>query len=371
MNLSLCRHTTRLARAGFTLAELLVAGTITVILSGIMFSVIGQTSKILGRTTGKVEEFREARNAFEAVTTRLSQATLNAYIDYDNAVTPTKYMRRSELRFISGPSSQLMGATPATKLRPTHAVFFQAPTGQTAKLVNYASFENLLCTCGYYLEVASDETVRPKFLVEKIAPFRYRPRLMEFSQPTEVNEIYFRTNGPVSQTYKGKEWYANYVSATNAPVHVVAENIVAFIVTPRLSPADEAQVKGATATTDPDGSPLAPKYLFDSAPQPLAPDTRYKDGRLNPTNQLPPMLQVTLVAVDEPGAAALGYDKGNLDPLGVNTKFLNTTDYSKDLLVAGGADSLESKLIAKHVNYRVFTTNVIIRAAKWSREQTN
>jgi hypothetical protein len=343
MNTLLSRFGRR-AKTGFTLVELLVAGTITVILSGIMFSVIGQTSKILGRTTGKVEEFREARNAFEAVTTRLAQATLNAYIDYDNAVLPTKYMRRSELRFISGPASQIMGAAPSTKLRPTHAVFFQ---------------------------VASDETIRPKFLTEKIVPFRVRPRLMEFSQPTEGNEIYFRTNGPASLIYKGKEWYANYVSAANAPVHSVAENIVAFIVTPRLSPADEAQVKGASAATDPDTSPLAPKYLFDSAPQPLAPDTRYKDGRLNPTNQLPPMLQVTLVAVDEPGAVALGYNKSALDPLGVNTKFTNTTDYSKDLLVAGGTDSLESKLIAKHVNYRIFTTNVIIRAAKWSREQTN
>src|SRR5262249_4887942 len=159
-------------------------------------------------------------------------------------------------------------------------------------------FENLLCTCGYFLEVASDETARPKFLTEKIAPFRVRPRLMEFVQPTESNEIYFRTNGPQSLIYKGKEWYANYVSATNAPVHAIAENIVAFVVTPRLSPADEAQVKGATAATDPDSSPLAPKYLFDSAPQLVALDSRYKDGRLNPTNQLPPMLQVTLVAVD-------------------------------------------------------------------------
>ena len=130
-------------------------------------------------------------------------------------------------------------------------------------------------------------------------------------------------------------------------------------------------MKGGTAATDPDGSPLAPKYLYDSAPQTIPPDTRYKDGRLNPTNQLPPMLQVTLVAVDEPGAVKLGYSSANLDPLGLSTKFVNTTDFTKDLLRTGAADSVENKLITQRVNYRIFTTNVIIRGAKWSREQTN
>lgn len=357
--------------AGFTLVELLVAATITVMLSAIMFSVLSATSRLINRTVGKVEQFRESRNAFETLTTRLSQATLNTYIDYDRSDAPTKYLRRSELRFISGPSTQVMGGAPVGKARPTHAVFFQAPFGQTAKLANYASFENLMCTWGYYLEVNTDQTVRPAFLTDKIVPFRYRPRLMEFSQPTENNVIYARTSGPQSKTYNGKDWYTAFVPVNNAPVHVIAENIVAFVVTPRLAPADEADVKGAGAVTDPDSSPLAPKYLFDSAPQLVAPDIRYKDGRLNPTNQLPPMLQVTLVAVDEAGAAALGYSNTTLDPLTMGSKFTNTTDYRKDLLVSGGTDSLESKLIAKRVNYRIFSTNVIIRGAKWSREQTN
>src|SRR6185369_7334797 len=76
---------------GFTLVEMLVSATITVVLAGIMFAILSQTSRVVGRTVGKVEEFREARNAFEAVSTRLAQATLNTYIDYDSATSPTKY----------------------------------------------------------------------------------------------------------------------------------------------------------------------------------------------------------------------------------------------------------------------------------------
>jgi len=360
------------ALRGFTLVEMLVSATITVLIAGILFAVLSQTSRVVGRTAGKVEEFREARNAFDAVTARLAQATLNTYIDYDSSTSPTKYLRRSELRFISGPAIQVLGANPAGKARSTDAVFFQAPIGLTGSLARYASFENLLCTCGYYLEVATDQTARPKFMTEDMVPLRYRPRLMEFSQPTEMNGLYYRTNGAQSRTYNGKDWYTTFVPLSNAPVHQLAENIVAFIVTPRLAPADEVDLKGgAAAALDPDTSPLAPLYLYDSAPQPIPPDTRYKNGRTNPTNQLPPMLQVTLVAVDEPGAKKLGYDKSNLDPLGLDLKFKNTTNFSKDLLRTGSTDSVENKLIAARVNYRIFTTNVIIRGAKWSREQTN
>ena len=61
----------------------------------------------------------------------------------------------------------------------------------------------------------------------------------------------------------------------------------------------------------------------------------------------------------------------SVDPFGLKGKFEKSEDYSKDLLQSDNDDSLEALLISKGLNYRIFTTNVVIRGAKWSREQTN
>lgn len=364
---------------GFTLAEMLVSSAITVMLAGIMFAVMQQTTTLWRRTAGKVEQFRESRNAFEALTSRLSQATLNAYWDYDNATTPTKYVRRSELRFISGPMETIGGAAPAGTLRPMHGVFFQAPLGEIAN-PKYNGYENLLCTWGYFLEVGSDEKFRPPFIKNDVLTPRYRPRLMEFSHPSENNIIFTKTSGrtrpiageTVGKTYVGKTWYQTPLKGANGAipsVHVIAENIVAFLIVPRLAPEDEKEAGGTGA--DPDVTPIAPKYEYDSSPVSGAPDSRYVNGLTNPKHQLPPILQVTMVAVDDAGADKLGYAQANLDPLELSTKFKEARKYSEELLAKGEPDSLENKLIARKVNYRIFTTNVMIRGAKWSREQTN
>jgi len=115
----------------FTLVEVLVSATIFVVILGFMLRVSDQTSRIMRSTTGKVEQFREARTGFERITTRLSQATLNTYWDYNNATLPTRYERRSELRFVSGSAASLLGNN-GTQTRVTHCVFFNAPLGLAA-----------------------------------------------------------------------------------------------------------------------------------------------------------------------------------------------------------------------------------------------
>ena len=91
----------------------------------------------------------------------------------------------------------------------------------------------------------------------------------------------------------------------------------------------------------------------------------------NPTNQLPPVLQITMVAIDEASAIRLGFGAGSDDIFGAAAKFTKSADYSKDLLQSKDPASLEATLISKRVNYRIFSTNVTIRGAKWSREQKN
>ena len=361
----------RAKASGFTLVEILVATAILSLIIVLFATLLSQTSAIWRRTTGKMEQFRESRGAFERMTTRLSQATLNTYWDYDNPAAPSRYERRSELRFIAGPASSLLPTT-GSKTRLTHAVFFQSPVGYTANS-QYQSYDNLLSVGGYYLEFASDQDLRPSFVTPAMAPLRYRHRLIEFLAPTEKNLIYQYTSPPNGvPTYTGKEWYQSLANQNPSPGtpannHAIAENIVALVITPRLSQQDEAEVKG---TSTAEGSPLAPNYLYDSAPGATT-DSRYNDGRLNPTNQLPPILQVTMVAIDEASAIRLAFGTNSANIFGVANKFTKSADYSKDLLQSRDANSLEATLIAKGVNYRIFNTNVIIRGAKWSREQKN
>jgi len=146
--------------------------------------------------------------------------------------------------------------------------------------------------------------------------------------------------------------------------------VIALIITPRLAQPDEAEVKAGDTRAD--ASPLAPDYVYDTSPVlGGAPDSRYRDARLNPIHQLPPLLQVTMVAIDEMSADRLDFYAGTRDPFGINRRFRRSADFTRDLALAGDASSLENTLVDMKVNYRIFTTNVVIRGAKWSREQTN
>ena len=360
--------------SGFTLIEVMLATAVLALIVVMFATIISSTSNLWKRTTGKIEQFREARSAFETMTSRISQATLNTYWDYDSPTAPTKYERRSELRFISGPAKTVLPTAKTGVTRLTHSVFFMAPLGYTAT-AKYQNYDNLLCACGYYLEFGDDQPFRPSFITKAIVPLRYRHRLMEFLAPTEnsTNNIYKYTSPPSGiNTYKDKDWYQPLVNATPAAnvspnSHPIAENIVALIITPRLSQEDEMQANGGTVT---DESKLAPAYLFDSAPG-AGSGTQYGDPLTNPTNQLPPVLQITMVAIDEASAIRLGFGAGSDDIFGAETKFTKSADYSKDLLQSKDPASLEATLISKRVNYRIFNTNVTIRGAKWSREQKN
>ncbi|HYR58852.1 MAG TPA: Verru_Chthon cassette protein C [Chthoniobacteraceae bacterium] len=353
----------------FTLVEVLVSTAIIGLLVVILASVTNQTSTIWRRTTAKAEQFREARAAFEQMTTRLGQATLNTYFAYDDPDHPTRYDRRSELRFICGPADDVLGAPGrGGGERPTHCVFFQAPFGETEN-PNFRGFENLLTTRGYWVQLDDDRDSRPPFLDEDMLPVRYRYRLMELWQPAETNTIYKWTSGDAN--YTGREWFRDALAVAPSPAHVLAENVIALIVTPRLAQADERDVKGGNISNA-DDSPLAPNYVYDTSPVlGGAPDSRYHDARLNPIHQLPPLLQVTMVAIDELSAERLDFYAGTHNPFTINRRFRRSADFTKDLALAGDAASLENTLVDMKVNYRIFTTNVVIRGAKWSREQTN
>ena len=339
----------------FTLVELLVACTVLVLLLGFIGSITNMVQKTYRNTQGKTEQFREARVAFEAITRRLSQATLNTYWDYhypsgNLSLAPDTYIRQSELRFRCGQSTNLL---PAGAKSTTQAVFFQSAFGFTADVGNYGGLESMLNTWGYFIEFGDDSAIRPAVVSGAGIATRNRYRLYEMRVPSESTtcSIYKWTSN--NQTYSGTDWFQVPLAQANRSAYFVAANIVALVFLAR----------------DPNNTVLTTDYGYDSSP----------DGSPNPptttkqnicVNQLPPNIQVTMVAIDEASAARL--DTGATPPdLGL-TELFQTVGSSGSLTnaaIPGYAKDLQTlgnQLAAKHINYRVFTTTVSVRGAKWN-----
>ena len=305
---------------GFTLVELMACAALLASLMLILISMTSQLGDLWRGTTSKIEQFSEARSAFEALTRRLSQATLNTYWECDNPANPTQYVRQSNLRFICQPGSQ-----------GGHEVFFQAPCGYSE---THCGLNNLLNTLGYYIEYADDSAFRPPFVT---LPARSRFRLMEYLEPSEKLAVYASPDA----------WFPASAAERRAYAHVLAENVLALILLPRLSPQEDAT-----------GTSLAHDYTYDST----------CDGLTK--NQLPPTVQVTVVAIDEASAGRMTSADAAALQAKLGELFRDAGSFAGDLrkstLQAGDA-SLEAALLARKINYRIFTTNVILRGAKWSR----
>lgn len=385
-------------RRGFTLVELLASMVVLALILVMLERLTSSTQKTMAFSTGRIEQFREARQAFEGITRRLGQATLNTYWDYSylsGTQTPTAYVRQSELRFISG-SAVALGIAPAENpaLRPTHAIFFQAPLGLVNDPKSYHGLENLLNTWGYCVEYGDDSQARPTFLNSLTSPpaLRYRFRMVEMQEPSEAFSLYQKeaalntgaNNTGGNAAYTAKDWFTSSLgiipkagdpnAASRPAVHVLAENIVALILQPKLTKEDE-QGPGGTALYD--DSSLSPYYLYDStstsnnaptspnytAPEPDTPAAR---ADLNPKNQLPSLVQVTMVAVDEKSFSR--FQNTRSDQTAPPNFGFPTDAQSKNY--AGDLQSLQNTLQNRRLDYRVFTTTVSLKSAKWSRDQT-
>jgi uncharacterized protein (TIGR02599 family) len=348
------------AHRGFTLVELLLSVVLIGLLAMVLASMTSATASTWQYTSSKIEQFRGATTAFETITRRVSQATLNTSWDYhypnnDATKAPDRYVRQSDLRFITGRTETLMGTS--TPRRPTHGIFFQAPLGFVDDSADFGGLDNLLNTWGYYIEYNKD--TRPPFLdtLPNPPPLRSRSRLMELMQPSNKLTIYGRTSG--NPDYTGHEWFTDAFTVPTPPVHVLAENIVAMILLPKLSKIEDAS-----------GTKLAPDYNYDSTSD-LTAGNPSADSELNPKNQLPPVVQVALVAIDEASANRMtDADASNLATL-LDGLFTSANQFDADLRkdpTASSDGSLETYLIHHKISYRIFTTNVSLRGAKWSRK---
>ena len=308
---------------GFSLVEVLVAMAVFSLLLVLLANAGNSTLQIWSRARGQISSFQSARDTFESLTRKLSQATLNTYWGYDNATNPTQYLRRSELQFVCGPASALLGAG----YGPTDAAFFQSPSGYSLNATN-RPLNQLLNSCGYFIQFVSDQTNRPGFVN---SPARWRYRLMELVQPTEEMTVHEQRGT--------KDWYQTAVAAGEP--WPVADNIIAMIIRPLRSRAD-ATSQNREITTD---------YAYDTSAG--------NSSTTTTANQLPPLLGVTLVAIDE--ASADRITKGSTPPAWVTSDlFTDTSKFDADL------KTVENNLIRDHVNYRIFSTEIPLPGSKWS-----
>jgi uncharacterized protein (TIGR02599 family) len=362
-------------RTAFTLVELLVSVAVIAVLMLVLTQVLTGTQRAWGQAKARTEEFREARAVFEAISARLSQATLNSYWGYkiDASGNPTVYLRQSELHYVSGPSSILLGSQQPGS---GHAVFFQAPLGENLQAANSPAgsgpegLDSLLNGWGWYVSYGTDLPQRPGFLAASLVnPERKRFRLMEFRQATEKLSLFKATlplgaaadSMPVPWIEAQKtqqelyQWFKTNLAEDSQPL---ADNILAIVVQP-LSPS----VVGVSGVD----TSVAPAYIYDTRRHQW-PDATTLAEKCR--HQLPPMVRLTLVALHEEDWAALDNTKADaladqLRTLTTSKYFTTASKYDEDI------KNLGTDLTNLRLSYRVFTTTVQIPAAKLETSREN
>ena len=325
------------ARQGFTLTELMVAMGVLIMLVLIITQITNSVMATTSRTSSKIDAFASARAGFDLVNQRLSQTTLNTYWAYDNPLSPTVYLRQSDLQFIVRQNQQNAGYG--------QEVYFPAPETY-AKDTRIGSTSGLMNACGFFIQYGGNDAFRPATASNS----RYRYRLMHGFEPTESSMVF---NTPYTSGSAG--WIADICNkggnpvASGSAVVPIAENVIAFIVWPRLSKVSDAAGTRLTGSNN--------AYGYDSranaaaVPQPLT------------ANQLPPVVQVTMVIISEASAQRLD-TKSSTPPAAIeealSDRFTDVTKYDSDL------EQMAEILVKHHVDDQFFTTAVPLKESRWS-----
>jgi len=355
---------------GFSLVELMVSMVVLASLLVMFVGLLDQTQKSWDFAQGQISQFREARIAFDIMTKNLSQATLNAHyeqVDEDNNGIPDRYEIVSDLHFKIMEASEL----PITGHKPGHALFFQAPLGITGK-AEYLSLSNLLNARGYYVVFNDDQNFRPPFInqLNPAPALRYRYRLMEFIPPTEQNDIYLDYVQEIPSAGEDlpdqyfQDWYENRenLSKYSRPL---AENIVAIVFSPREPFEDNDR-----AIRD-----IAPRYEYDSEWPGTPENAPVTDPGKRFKHRLPPLVKVTLIAIDETTAIRMEDAEGSNSAYMrkfIDNRFQFADRQERDieeLIEAFNAENQADN--GKTIRYKIFSTTVSILGAKWASTPEN
>jgi len=334
--------------SAFSLIELLVSMGILSVLMLLLTQMLEQVQKSWTYSESRISQFREARVAFDLVTKNLGQANLNTYYDLKDSNKDglvDGYYRTSELHFLTLEASKDLPAS-ATQEPVGQAIFFQAPLGFSSE---YRNLNGIFNGRGYFVAYGSDRRFKPSFVKSED---RMRFRLMEFRPPAESNQVF--ADGQEEREAGEPEvftaWYRQSMSGVgegNFEDHLnpLAENIIMLIVSPRDSLEPGGRSRKQTF------SEIAPRYTYDSA----AEDFDF-------SQQVPPLVRVTMVAIDETSALRVEKDGKRPDLLEA-AWFKDTDKYADDIV------KLTDSLNEKKVIHKIFSSMVMLRSAKWSVEK--
>ncbi|MDF1739703.1 MAG: Verru_Chthon cassette protein C [Verrucomicrobiales bacterium] len=333
---------------GFSLIELMVSMGILTVLMLMMTALLDQVQKSWRYSESRISQFREARVAFDLITKKIGQASLNTYWDLkddDDDGLVDGYYKTSELHFITLDASTLKGGGEQEGVG--HAVFFQAPLGFST---DYRNLNNLFNGRGYFASFGSDRLYRPSFIDS--SP-RYRFRIMEFRPPAESNQVFEdgKEEREEDEPQEFTEWYTQSLSVGkgNFESHLnpLADNIIALVISPRDA------LESSSGSRDQTYSEIAPDYKFDSNS-----DDPSFEGY---SQQVPPLLRITMVAIDEASAVRLEDGTKMPDDLRSATSglFKSTRQYPEDI------KKLAETLNEKKINHKIFSSLVMLRSSKW------
>jgi len=359
--------------SGFTLIEIVVSSVVFAVLLLGIATIVNQAQIHWSRTQNVARQFRESRIAFDQLSRNLTQATLAPHWDYreeeddgtgagadrDNRteIVPLRqerYQRLSELHFfVDQTDNRLDQIAEDDREYRSHMLGFHAPLGD-AEHGAYRSLRALIAGRAYYLEFGDDLDRRPVFVKEmdddEMTP-RYRYRLIEYRPPSDRNTIYADGLG-LDGDEEINQWYLPVGGKRDQPnpfARVLAENVIALIVSPR----NATQSRQGQRVFE-----LAPFYSYDSA------DPSKAEGQPPETqNLLPPLVDLTIVAISEVSASRLQdrWEEKEPPELAFDKNwFTETTRYYADLR------ALEQQLQVNNVEYRVFTSLVKLRSSQFS-----
>jgi uncharacterized protein (TIGR02599 family) len=357
----------------FTLVELLVTITILSLLMTLVAEVISRTQGVVSHAQARTESFQEARAALDTLTSNLSQASMDAVWAYhwNTSINNSSFKRDSDQHFVLAPNSQLFDSNHET----SQAVFFQAPlgfagavTGSSSAVSTQLDHARQLLNCwGYYIEFNNDLDHRPSFLSSGTAtlvnPERRRFRLMEFRLPAEQSPLYCMNLATANQSASNQWFKGPFLDNSSLSDHStpIAENVLAMILVPH-SVVTEAQLIGDTQTQ----FLPEPDYSYNSRQFQWTP-TNAKAQRTR--HQLPAMVQVTLVVADETSYQKFESSQGNPNAAAAtirsifDSKFTNHAEHQSDMA------SVENELNHLQLEYKIVTTSIALRGAKWITDQ--
>ena len=350
------------APTGFTLVELLAASALFSVLLLVVFQMVDVVSKVYNQAGSRIESFSEGRAAFTEISERLSQATLFPYLDYsseDPADGEETFAYTSDLHFLCGRANQIIPRAPQTSGAGGHAVLFHATRGiASTPGGDLTALPGLLNATGFYVEYGRPDDYVPAFLRGTDAseqPARFR--LVEILQPTEKNRVYEGyadgTQG-VGDSANTDAWIDNLQlnSGDQLDRHILADNIVALVIRPKDPAFAEPSI-------------IAPDYSYDSRKATTGGAVGAKLASIT-RHQLPPVVEVIVVAIDERSAARLDRDWGAnvANVLGLPSFFNNASEAALE----SDLESLGERLTEKDVTYKIFRGDVVLKNSRWRED---